>query len=181
MANLHRQEISREEVFNEFGRAIDKVIYRMPDGKHADFYLRREGHSVVVLALTKDKQIVLAKQFRPGPATVLWEMPGGGKHSDESPEDAIVRELREETGYVGKVQFVTRCWDDAYSDRHRYVFIATECEKVGEPVLDETEFADVVAVSLHDFRELLRKGLMTDVEAGYLGLDYLGLLESARA
>lgn len=174
--NLERQEISREEVFNEFGRAIDKVMYRMPDGKHVDFYLRREGHPVVALALTKDNQIILAKQFRPGPATVLWEMPGGGKHPDESPEDALARELREETGYVGKVHFVTRCWADAYSDRHRYVFVVTECEKVSELIPDETEFIDVVTVSVRDFRELLRKGLMTDVEAGYLGLDHLGLL-----
>jgi hypothetical protein len=55
--------------------------------------------------------------------------------------------------------------------------VATECEKVAEQKLDKTEFAEVVLMSLNEFRKLLRSGKMTDIEVGYLGLDFLGLLK----
>ena len=32
------EEISREEVFKEYGRGIEKRVYRLPHGKEADFY-----------------------------------------------------------------------------------------------------------------------------------------------
>lgn len=35
-----------------------------------------------------------------GPEVPTWTMPGGGVELDESPEDAAVRELLEETGYA---------------------------------------------------------------------------------
>ena len=54
--------------------------------------------------------------------------------------------------------------------------VATNCEKVAEPQNDENEPVEVVLLSINEFRELLRSGKMTDVEVGYLGLDYLQLL-----
>lgn len=168
--------LSREIVFEKYGRAIEKVIYKMPDGKEEEFYLKREGPVIATLALTKDKKVILAKQFRPGPNEILFELPGGGIEKGEKPEKAAERELLEETGYKGKAKLITRCLDDAYSSRNRYCFVATNCEKIGEPKLDGTEFAEVVLVSLEELRKLLRSGKMTDVEVGYLGLDYLNLL-----
>ncbi|MFA6131642.1 MAG: NUDIX hydrolase [Patescibacteria group bacterium] len=170
------KEISREEVFKKYGRAIDKVMLEMPDGRQVDFYLRRDGHPVVVLALTSENKVILFKQFRPGPGCLLAEMPGGMMEKNETPEQAIARELLEETGYKGEIEFVTRCWDCAYTDMHRYCFVARDCKKVCEPQHNENENGEVMEVSLDEFRNILRQGEMTDVEAGYLGLDYLKLL-----
>lgn len=124
----------------------------------------------------KIEKVILVKQFRPGPNEILLELPGGYVDEDEEPEVTMQRELLEETGYSGKVEFATTCYDDAYSTMERYCFVATECEKQAQQDLEETEFAEVVQVSLNKFRDLLRSGKMTDIEVGYLGLDYLGLL-----
>ncbi|MEI9966810.1 MAG: hypothetical protein WDN67_04225 [Candidatus Moraniibacteriota bacterium] len=59
---------------------------------------------------------------------------------------------------------------------HRNCFVATDCEKVGEIQNTATEHTEVVLMPLDDFRKHLRSGQLTDIEVGYLGLDYLRLL-----
>lgn len=151
-------------------------FYQMPDGREVRFDLKLEPRCVAILALTKENEVVLAKQFRPGPNRVLLEMPGGGVEPDEDPQAAAARELLEETGYQGELQFVTASVDCAYSTLERFNFVAINCERVSEPQLDENEFVEVVTLPLDDFRALLRSGELSDVESGYLGLDFLGLL-----
>ena len=148
----------------------------MPSGKTADFYVSASKNPVCVLALTESKEVILAKQFRPGPEEILLELPGGGIEGDETPEKAAGRELLEETGYAGDIELVTRCLDDAYTTVDRYCFVAKNCRKVAEPRPDEHEFIEIVTLSLPDFRHHLRSGRLTDVDVAYLGLDYLGLL-----
>jgi ADP-ribose pyrophosphatase len=125
---------------------------------------------------TKDKKVILAKQFRPGPGKVFNELPSGGIEKKESLEEAIQRELLEETGYIGKIEYVGKSYADGYSNMIHHCFVAIDCEKVAEQKLDEGEFVEVVLLSLKEFRELLRSGDMTDIQSGYMGLDFLGLL-----
>jgi len=58
---------------------------------------------VVAAALLDSDGRVLIAQRPPGKAMAgLWEFPGGKIEADESPEDALVRELREELGIAVK-------------------------------------------------------------------------------
>jgi len=165
-----------ETVFSKYGRAVKRRTFILPDGQDADFYVQVSGSPVCVLALTNDNRVILVRQFRVGPEDVLLELPGGVQEKGESPEEAMRRELLEETGYTGDIESVTRCLDCAYSTTDRHCFVATNCQKVAEPKPDETEFVEVVTMPLPEFRNHLRTGRMTDVEVGYLELDYLGLL-----
>ena len=44
---------------------------------------------------------MLQKQFRPPINKVVIEVPAGLVDEGESPEESAIRELREETGYIG--------------------------------------------------------------------------------
>ncbi|MFJ6621482.1 NUDIX hydrolase [Kitasatospora sp. NPDC091335] len=171
------RETERATDFSEFGRAVDRVDYEMPDGRKEEFYLKRERPAGAVLALTPDRHVILARQYRPGPGRVLHELPGGDIEPGESAADAVARELLEETGYQGDVREVGSYWLDAYSDTRRHAFLATGCVKVREPRPERTEFIDVAILDLAEFRtRVLRTGELTDAAAAYLALDHLGLL-----
>jgi len=171
------EELSSEQVFNKYGRSVEKKIFRLPDGKETDFYLFGRCECIACVAMTEDKQIILVKQFRPGPKRMLLELPGGGLVVGESVEEAMARELLEETGYRGDISFVTNVIPDAYAMYTKNAFVATNCHKIAEPKLEDNgERVDVELMSLGEFRTHLRSGALSDVEIGYLGLDFLGLL-----
>lgn len=67
-----------------------------------EFYVVHSPDWVNVLALTPDGQLVLVNQFRFGVDAFSLEIPGGVIDLGEPPLEAALRELREETGYVGK-------------------------------------------------------------------------------
>ncbi|WP_311245682.1 NUDIX hydrolase [Microbacterium sp. WCS2018Hpa-23] len=52
--------------------------------------------------VTDDDGRILLARWTEG-RRVAWTMPGGGLEPGEAPEDAVRRELREETGYTVKV------------------------------------------------------------------------------
>lgn len=70
-------------------------------GTERDFVVIDPPDWVNVVATTADDRIVLVQQFRYGTNEFSLEIPGGVIESGEEPLIAGVRELREETGYVG--------------------------------------------------------------------------------
>ncbi len=157
-------------------RRFLRKVFRLPHGKEVEFVTKDEPDPVCVVAFTKDRQIVMTRQFRPGPEKILLELPGGAVEKGESLEQAAKREFLEETGYDGRIEYIGGSLNCAYSNRCTQTFIILDAEKVAEPCLDENEFVEVVLMSLEDFRKHLRSGEMTDVKSGYLALDYLNLL-----
>ncbi|MDO8424946.1 MAG: NUDIX hydrolase [bacterium] len=169
-------KLREEPIANGAFRKLLRRTFRLPDGRTEHYDVKHEGRTVCVLALTKNRQVILATQYRPGPETVLHELPGGGIEDGEHPDDAAARELLEETGYAGRVQHVTQCLDCGYSTGLREVFVIEDCERIADPSPDTNEFIEVTLMPLDAFRALLRSGQCTDVEVGYLALDHLGLL-----
>jgi ADP-ribose pyrophosphatase len=153
--------------------------YRMPDGSVSDWDIHVPAFTTVaVLALTPDDQLVLTRQFRPGPDRVLFELPGGIVDPAEAIIDAAARELREETGYsAAELELAGATWAFGASTWRRHVAIARGATLVGETTSwGGDEYCEPVLVSLAEFREILRSADTTDVDLGYLALDAAGML-----
>jgi 8-oxo-dGTP pyrophosphatase MutT (NUDIX family) len=81
---------------------VTKAFYRHPNrDREQDFFVINAPGWVNVIALTPDHQLVLVRQFRFGIDEFSLEIPGGIIDPGEDCLAAGVRELREETGYVG--------------------------------------------------------------------------------
>ena len=76
----------------------DKV--ELPDGRIIEeFYVLEYPDWVNVIAITKDGQFVMERQYRHGLSVEGMELPCGTMEDGETPLQAAQRELLEETGY----------------------------------------------------------------------------------
>lgn len=150
--------------------------YLMPDGREAEYEVIPNNDSVCILAFTESKEVILAVQYRPGPDKLMLELPGGGVEKDEDIKEAAERELLEETGYKGEIQYITSSYKSAYALETTHSFVATNCRKVAEPQLDDFEYIEVATMSLPEFRKHIKSDELTDTLTAYLGLDHLNLL-----
>lgn len=80
---------------------------------------------VVVAALIESRGRILTCQRRKNDAFGLkWEFPGGKVQADESPAQALARELREELGVEAMIGA------EIYRTRHRYAELTREIELI---------------------------------------------------
>ena len=79
------KKLSHEIVFQKYSRKIEKSMFRLPNGEEKDFYIKVEGPAVAILAITKNNQVILVRQFRPGPNEIFNEIPGGYIGKEETP------------------------------------------------------------------------------------------------
>jgi 8-oxo-dGTP pyrophosphatase MutT (NUDIX family) len=81
---------------------VTRAFFRHPHrSKEQDFFVISAPDWVNVVALTPDRQLVLVRQFRYGINDFSVEIPGGVMDAGEDAVTAGLRELREETGFVG--------------------------------------------------------------------------------
>src|SRR5580692_9212866 len=73
----------------------------MPDGRIVeDYYVLEYPNWVNAVAITNDDKILMVHQYRHAAGIVSLEIPGGVIEDGETPQDALRRELLEETGYL---------------------------------------------------------------------------------
>ena len=159
---------------------ITTRTYRMPDGSVSDWDIHIGLRTVAVLALTGDGQVVLARQFRPGPSAVVLDLPGGIVDPGEDALSAGARELLEETGYAADtVEPAGSSWAFGASTWRREVVIARGCRRVADVTSwGGDEYCEAVLVSPDELRGIARRGESTDTDLVYLALDVAGLLWS---
>ena len=151
-------------------RELKAHHYILPNGEEKAFDISVHSDSTCVLAITKTQEVVLVKQFRPGPENFTLELPGGLVDPGEEAMVGAARELTEETGYSGELQPVGEFWLGAYSTGRKHSYLATNCEWVHEQKTDDDEFIEVVLMPLDEFREWVHTAESATVITAYRAL-----------
>jgi len=112
----------------------------------------------VVAVIEKDGKILLGRKVKDrGPYPNTWLIPGGGVETGESIEEAIRREIKEETGLgVKSLQKIGVNEDNEpnkYGEMTHYVFHGFKVEPAGKDEITD-EFPTIEWVDIKDLGKL---------------------------
>ncbi|KAK6499142.1 hypothetical protein TWF481_011713 [Arthrobotrys musiformis] len=115
----------------------------------------------ILLHPSRPDSTLIVLQYRPPVAAVCVEFPAGLIDQGETPEDAAIRELKEETGYEGKVLSIspTIVSDPGMTTANMQLVVMEVSLKEGDPEpqqkLDDGEFIERVVVPLDGLHDKL--------------------------
>lgn len=128
----------------------------------------RDGSASIIVPITDSGKTILVIQPRILTHNkISVEFPAGYIDDNETPEEAAIRELREETGYVPEslIKLAEYYQDQGCSSAYNYCFLAVGCKKVCEQSLDRDEYIEYVDAYFDEVLELLDAGIINDANS----------------
>lgn len=163
MEKFEEKEISSKRVFDGRLLRVRVDTVRLSNGVESTREIVEHPGAVAVIAITKDNEMVLVRQFRRAAGEVLLEVPAGVPEKGEKGEDAARRELEEETGYHAKK--ITKVWEDyaspGYSNELIQYYLAQDMNLM-EQKTEEDELIEVDLVETDLCLDLIKTGKIRD-------------------
>lgn len=125
------------------------------------YHVVRYPNWINVVAVTRDGELVLAREYRHGAGQVVLGLPSGaidaadGVEAEGAALRAANRELMEETGYAaGRLERILGAWPNpANQDNRATSFLALDLVAGGET---KPDLGEEIEVELHGFAKVLR-------------------------
>lgn len=140
MAKMSDARILSKELLVDSFKKIVKEKVQFTSGDIQDWIYMDTPKSILVVAITPDKQLVLVRLYRHNLRQSVIELPAGGaEHEGESTLDAAKRELLEETGYTSEnfVELGSYYVLPSETNRWAHYYLALDAIKVEDPKQDD--------------------------------------------
>jgi len=154
------QRLGGEMIFDAGIFRLRKDRYEYRSAPVHPYFVLEAAPWTNVVAVTKERQVVLVRQFRHGIQEMSLEVPGGIVDEGEAPEQAAARELLEETGYeapelrlLGPVSS-----NPAILDNRTFCYLAADARRVADPRPEEDEDLEVLLRPVEAVEDMLRSG-----------------------
>ncbi|SCH61219.1 MULTISPECIES: NUDIX hydrolase [unclassified Romboutsia] len=127
--------------------------------------------AVVIAAYHKDtNKLVLIKQFRVPINDYIYELPAGLVDNDEKMEEAVKRELKEETGLelvkINSIRSKSKIYLSPGMTDESVAFVNCTCKgEISDEFLEEDEEIEAILVSQEEAKSILQGNEEIDIKA----------------
>ena len=158
---------------------VDTV--RTADGRKSTREVVQHAACITVVPVDAKGNILLVKQYRQATGKDLLEIPAGGIDKGEDVEAAVVREMREETGFRPcKVKRLGGFYTSpGFCDEYLYLYLAEDL--VHDPLsAEDTPGIEVVRVPVAEASELVTSDAVEDSKTVAGVLFYLEYMKNLK-
>ena len=143
---------------------LDEVV--SPSGKISLREVVEHNGAVAVVAHGADGEVLLVRQHRHAAGKDLLEVPAGGIDPGETPEQTVLREMQEETGFLpGTIRRLGGFYSaPGFSNEYLHIFLA-ESLLPARLFAEDTEEISVVKVPLDEIPGLIACGQIEDAKS----------------
>jgi ADP-ribose pyrophosphatase len=143
--------------------SVREDIVELPDGRSTLYGVVECAEAVGVLPFLDPDTVLLIGQYRYVAGGFFWEMPSGGKHSDETLVEAVQRELSEEAGYeAGRlVELGDFHTSKSILREVAHLYVAEALRPAPRPS-DHTEFIERCAFPFTEVLAMVERGEIKD-------------------
>jgi ADP-ribose pyrophosphatase len=155
--------LSSQLIYN--GRAVKLRVdtVQMANGRQTTREIVEHSDCIAIVAIDADDNVLLVKQFRKPVEKELLEIPAGGIDPGEEPEEAVRREMREETGYLPqKLERLGGFYSaPGYCSEYLHLYLATDLVP-SQLFAEDTEGISLVRVPIAQVPDLIASGRLCD-------------------
>ncbi len=155
--------ISSQQIFD--GHAVrlrvDTIV--TADGRQSTREIVEHSDCIGVVAIDEDDNVLLVRQYRKAIEKELLELPAGGIDPGETPEEAVIREMQEETGYKpGKVERLAGFYSSpGFLTEYLHLYLATDLTP-SRLHAEDTASISLVRVPVAEIEGMLAKDTFED-------------------
>jgi ADP-ribose pyrophosphatase len=146
------------------GRILGLSLYDLTiQGRKVKREVIEHRGAAAILAFDEKGKVILVKQHR-FPHGYILEIPAGTLEKGEKPLKCAFREIQEETGHkASKITHLLTYYPSVgYNREAIHCFVAKNCKKASELMLDEDEIISVVKINLKKLISMIKAGKIID-------------------
>jgi len=160
---------------------VRQDIVRLPNDKKKTWTYWDSRDSAMVIGMTKDKKLVMIRQFRYLVDDFVLEFSSGSLNDGDTPEEAARREFNEECGYDCSNLMKLGSFYETYGQLNRQIHIFfSSCIEKSKQMLDSGDRYEDIEVELMKYEDVQELALNNKLDAMGSTLAMLLLHEKIR-
>ncbi|MDD4938433.1 MAG: NUDIX hydrolase [Candidatus Shapirobacteria bacterium] len=164
IVNNYYCKVTKEKVLTNKGKII------------SDYFLISHRDVVMIVPITKLGKFNLIKEYKHGVKKEIFLFPAGLIKDKESPKEAAIRELKEETGfYTENIEYLGELYEFPSNETQKvFIYLAKNLPEKPNQKKDPNEETKLYQFNTNDFKKLIIKNkikLATTISAFFMAIN----------